>query len=101
MQLGGRHLALLEQIRTHYPLSMHGVGLSIGSTDPLNHNHLEKLKNLIQRFEPSLVSEHVSWGSVDGRYFNDLLPLPYTEEALDHMVSRVSPRYRIFWGGKS
>jgi len=87
---GGRHLALLEQIRTHYPLSMHGVGLSIGSTDPLNRNHLEKLKSLIQRFEPALVSEHISWGSVEGRYFNDLLPLPYTEEALDHMVSRVA-----------
>jgi len=87
---GGRHLHILEQVRSRYPLSLHGVGLSLGSTDPLNTVHLDKLKNLIQRIEPALVSEHVSWGSVDGRYHNDLLPLPYTEEALDHMVARVS-----------
>jgi uncharacterized protein (UPF0276 family) len=81
---------LLAQIRVNYPLSLHGVGLSLGSTDPLNLRHLNKLKELIQRFEPALVSEHVSWGSVDGRYHNDLLPLPYTEEALAHIVERVS-----------
>ncbi|MCP5423949.1 MAG: DUF692 domain-containing protein [Gammaproteobacteria bacterium] len=88
--VGGKHLHYLEQLRAHYPLSLHGVGLSIGSTDPLNTRHLDKLKRLIERFEPALVSEHVSWGSVNGRYFNDLLPLPYTEEALAHMVTRVS-----------
>ena len=87
---GGKPLHLLEQLRAHYPLSLHGVGLSIGSTDPLNMRHLDKLKELIQRFAPALVSEHVSWGSVGGRYHNDLLPLPYTEEALEHMVVRVS-----------
>jgi uncharacterized protein (UPF0276 family) len=86
---GGKPLHFLEQLRAHYPLSLHGVGLSIGSTDPLNRHHLDKLKELIQRFEPALVSEHVSWGSVGGRYHNDLLPLPYTEEALEHMVTRV------------
>jgi uncharacterized protein (UPF0276 family) len=86
---GGKHLHYLEQIRAHYPLSLHGVGLSIGSTDPLNTQHLDKLKRLINRFEPSLVSEHISWGSVNSGYFNDLLPLPYTEEALAHMVTRV------------
>ncbi len=87
---GGKPLYYLEQIRALYPLSLHGVGLSMGSTDPLNSVHLDKLKGLIRRFEPALVSEHVAWGSVGGRYHNDLLPLPYTEEALDHMVQRVS-----------
>jgi len=74
----------------HYPLSLHGVGLSIGSTDPLDRQHLAKLKELIRRFEPALVSEHLSWGSVGGRYFNDLLPLPYTDEALYHLIARVA-----------
>ena len=87
---GGKPLDYLERIRAHYPLSLHGVGLSIGSTDPLDHRHLAALKRLIQRFEPALVSEHLSWGSVGGRHFNDLLPLPYTEEALDHLAARVS-----------
>ena len=86
---GGKPLHFLEQLRTCYPLSLHGVGLSIGSTDLLNIRHLDRLKELIQRFEPALVSEHLSWGSVGGRYHNDLLPLPYTEEALEHMVTRV------------
>jgi len=87
---GGKPLDYLERIRARYPLSLHGVGLSIGSTDPLDRQHLAKLKELIRRFEPALVSEHLSWSSVGGRYFNDLLPLPYTEEALDHMVARVA-----------
>ena len=87
---GGRPLYYLEQARAHYPLSLHGVGLSLGSTDPLNTNHLDKLKALIARFEPALVSEHLSWGSIGGHYLNDLLPLPYTEAALDHMVNRIS-----------
>ncbi|MHB1247672.1 MAG: MbnB/TglH/ChrH family RiPP precursor modification enzyme [Sulfuriferula sp.] len=86
---GGLPLYYLEQIRSRYPLSLHGVGLSLGSTDPLNTAHLRKLKSLIDRFEPGLVSEHLSWGSVSGRYFNDLLPLPYTEEALAHVASRI------------
>jgi uncharacterized protein (UPF0276 family) len=87
---GGKPLHYLECIRAHYPLSLHGVGLSIGSTDPLDRRHLGKLKALIRRFEPALVSEHLSWGSVDGRYLNDLLPLPYTKEALYHLVARVA-----------
>ncbi|MDX1486965.1 MAG: DUF692 domain-containing protein [Acidiferrobacterales bacterium] len=87
---GGRPLYYLERIRADYPLSLHGVGLSLGSTDPLNTTHLNKLKNLIRRFEPALVSEHLSWSSVEGRYLNDLLPLPCTEEALDHIVSRIT-----------
>lgn len=86
---GGKPLYYLERIRAHYPLSLHGVGLSVGSTDPLNTAHLDKLKALIHRFEPDLVSEHLCWGAVGGVYLNDLLPLPYTEEALEHMVERV------------
>lgn len=86
---GGSPLAYLEAIRGHYPLSLHGVGLSLGSTDPLSKRHLSRLKTLVDRFEPDLVSEHLSWSSVSGVYLNDLLPLPYTDEALDHFCQRV------------
>jgi uncharacterized protein (UPF0276 family) len=86
---GGIPLYYLEKCRAHYPLSLHGVGLSLGSADPLSRHHLQQLKSLIDRFEPGLVSEHLSWGSIDGRYFNDLLPMPYTEESLNHFCSRV------------
>lgn len=87
---GGFQTGLLEHIRRDYPLSLHGVGLSLGSCDPLDRRHLDNLRRTVRRFEPSLVSEHLCWGSVDGRHFNDLLPLPYTEEALRHLVARVS-----------
>jgi uncharacterized protein (UPF0276 family) len=87
---GGRPLAFLEATRAHCPLSLHGVGLSLGSTDELSHTHLVRLKQLIDRFQPGLVSEHLSWSSIGGRYLNDLLPLPYTEEALVHVVARIA-----------
>lgn len=87
---GGAPLHYLAKLREIYPVSMHGVGLSLGSVDPLSQLHLEKLRSLIERFEPGLVSEHLSWGSVDGQHYNDLLPLPYTEEALCHFCQRVS-----------
>jgi uncharacterized protein len=86
---GGAPLQYLERIRAHYPLSLHGVGMSLGSTDPLDTAHLAKLKALIRRFEPGLVSDHLSWSSVGGRHFNDLLPLPYTQEALAHVGRRL------------
>jgi uncharacterized protein (UPF0276 family) len=86
---GGAPLQYLEQARRHYPISLHGVGLSLGSSDELNRRHLTKLKALIERIEPVLVSDHLSWSSVDGIYLNDLLPLPYTEEALQHFTRRV------------
>jgi uncharacterized protein (UPF0276 family) len=86
---GGAPLHYLERIRSHYPLSLHGVGLSVGSVDPLNLQHLAKLKGLIDRFEPALVSEHLAFSSVGGRYLNDLLPLPYHQEALDYVVGRI------------
>jgi uncharacterized protein len=87
---GGALLYFLEQTRAQYPLSLHGVGLSLGSSDPLNLEHLRKLKTLIQRFEPALVSDHLSWSSIGGEFFNDLLPLPYTEESLAHFSARVA-----------
>ncbi len=86
---GGAPLYYLEQARARYPLSLHGVGASLGSIDPLNTTHLVKLKRLIHRFEPGLVSEHLCWSSVDGRHLNDLLPLPYTEDALTHVAYRI------------
>jgi uncharacterized protein (UPF0276 family) len=86
---GGAHRAQLARIRGHYLLSLHGVGLSLGSTDPLNAAHLRELDRLVRDLDPVLVSEHLSWSSVSGRYVNDLLPLPYTEEALRHMAARV------------
>jgi uncharacterized protein (UPF0276 family) len=86
---GGAQRHYLERLRALYPLSLHGVGLSLGSTDPINQDHLRQLAQLVRQFEPRWVSEHLSWSSVDGRFTNDLLPLPYTEEALRHMVERV------------
>jgi len=86
---GGRPHRVLERVRRDYPVSFHGVGLSLGSTDPLNRDHLRRLTELTKRYEPGLVSEHVSWSSVGGMFSNDLLPLPYTEEALSHLCGRV------------
>lgn len=86
---GGPVLAALDRTRADYPLSLHGVGLSLGSTDSLERPHLDKLARLIARVEPALVSEHLCWSSVVGRHFNDLLPLPFTEETLNHVCSRV------------
>ncbi len=86
---GGAIAQTMDQVRQDYPISLHGVGLSIGSTDALNCDHLSKLKDLIDRCDPGLVSEHLCWCSVGGRYANDLLPLPYTEEALQHMSARI------------
>jgi len=87
---GGPALAALVRIRAEYPLSLHGVGMSLGSTDPLDRDHVGKLKRLIARVEPAQVSEHLCWSGVGGRSFNDLLPLPYTEEALDHVCARIA-----------
>lgn len=86
---GGPQREYLERIRAHYPLSLHGVGLSLGSTDPLDREHLAQLALAVRRYEPALISEHLSWSSVGGRFTNDLLPLPYTEEALRHLIARV------------
>jgi uncharacterized protein (UPF0276 family) len=87
---GGPHLAALEKARELYPLSLHGVGMGLGSSDPLDRQHLERVARAVARFEPALVSEHACWGSHDGQHFNDLLPLPYTEEAVAHLAARVA-----------
>jgi len=87
---GGYDLHVLEQMRLRYPVSLHGVALSIGSADGMRNAHLAKLKRLVDRVEPALVSEHLCWAAIGPRHFNDLLPLPYTREALDQVVSHVS-----------
>ncbi len=79
---GGPALMLLEKIRADYPLSFHGVGLSLGSGEGVDKAHLHTLKKRIDRFSPFLISEHLSWSKVQGRYLPDLLPIPYTREAL-------------------
>jgi uncharacterized protein (UPF0276 family) len=86
---GGFDLHVLDHVRRDYPVSLHGVGLSLGSADGLREQHLSKLKRLVERVEPLFVSEHLCWGALGERHFNDLLPLPYTEEALGLMVERV------------
>lgn len=86
---GGPSLAALEVIRADYPVSLHGVGLSLGSADALDADHLARLRQLAARIEPSVISEHLCWSRVDGRHLNDLLPLPLTEEALALVCDRV------------
>ncbi len=86
---GGRPLHTLERIRTRYPIALHGVSLSIGSTDSLNRDYLRQLKELARRFEPAWISDHLCWSSIGGHTLHDLLPLPYTHETLAHVVARV------------
>jgi uncharacterized protein (UPF0276 family) len=86
---GGPAVHALERVRSHYPLSLHGVGLGLGSAAPLDRAHLERVRRAIRRFEPMLVSEHACWGHAGGEHFNDLLPLPYTEEAAALLAARV------------
>jgi uncharacterized protein (UPF0276 family) len=86
---GGQPHWFLERLRAHYPLSLHGVGLGLGSVDPLGTVHLDKIECLIARYQPGLVSEHLCWNAAGGRYANDLLPLPYTDEALAHVCARI------------
>lgn len=86
---GGRPLQVLDDLAATYPLSLHGVGLSLGSTDPLSEGHLQAVRRLVDRYQPALVSEHLSWTSINGRHLHNLLPLPYTEESLVHLCARV------------
>ena len=81
---------LLDQLCDTYPLSFHGVGLSLGSTDPLDMQHLAKMKELIDTYQPALISEHLSWSSFGSRYFNDLLPVPLTTESLDIFCDKLN-----------
>jgi uncharacterized protein (UPF0276 family) len=86
---GGAAARALERARADYPLSLHGVGLGLGSADGIDREHLAQVKRAIERFEPALVSEHACWGHAGGEFFNDLLPLPYTDEAVDLLARQV------------
>lgn len=86
---GGKPLDYLDRLREHYPMVMHGVSLSIGSTDPLNWDYLKQVKALANRIEPLWISDHLCWTGLNSINMHDLLPLPYTEEAVDHIVGRV------------
>jgi uncharacterized protein len=87
---GGKPLHYLDRIRARYPLVMHGVSLSIGSTDPVDRDYLKAVRELAHRVEPAWISDHLCWTGVEGRNAHDLLPLPYTEESLACVVARVA-----------
>ncbi|MCK5662264.1 MAG: DUF692 domain-containing protein, partial [Thiotrichaceae bacterium] len=87
---GGKPLYFLDKIRQDYPMVMHGVSMSIGSTDPLNFDYLKQLKELIERVEPIWFSDHLCWTGVDHQNMHDLLPLPYTEASVNHIADRIS-----------
>lgn len=89
-QDGGAAVRALERIRANYPLSLHGVGLGLGSAEGIDRDHLERVRRAIHRFEPALVSEHACWGHAGGEWFNDLLPLPFTEEAAGLLARQVA-----------
>jgi uncharacterized protein (UPF0276 family) len=89
MSAGGPSIQALEDIRRHYPVSVHGVGLSIGVAEPRDRAHLIRLKKLVERIEPGLVSEHLAWCTSGGDFLNDLLPLPYNENSLAAVVAHV------------
>jgi uncharacterized protein len=86
---GGRPLNFLERLRAEYPVVLHGVSLSIGSVDPLDEQYLRDVRALADRVEPAWISDHLCWTGIDGVNLHDLMPLPYTEESLRHVVSRV------------
>jgi uncharacterized protein (UPF0276 family) len=89
MVKGGHAIEVLEAVREHYPIAMHGVSMSLGSTDPLNRSYMRQLRDLARRFEPAWISDHLCWTGVGGRNLHDLLPLPYTEEAIRHVAARI------------
>jgi uncharacterized protein (UPF0276 family) len=86
---GGKPLDFLDKIRAHYPMVMHGVSLSIGSTSAFDQYYLRDLKKLANRIEPAWISDHLCWTGVHGQNIHDLLPLPYTEETIQHVVERI------------
>lgn len=87
---GGKPLYYLDRIRERYPLVMHGVSMSIGGTDPLDRDYLRSLKALAARIEPHWISDHLCWTGFQGKQLHDLLPLPYTDEAVAHVADRVT-----------
>lgn len=90
MVSGGKPIDYLTRIREHYPMVMHGVSMSIGSIEPLDFDYLKQLRTLIERVQPEWFSDHLCWTGVDGVNLHDLMPLPYTEEAVQHVADRVS-----------
>ena len=86
---GGKALNNLDRVRLEYPLVLHGVSLSIGSTEPIDRDYLKALKTLTQRVEPAWVSDHLCWTGTGGVNLHDLMPLPYTREALQHLAPRI------------
>lgn len=86
---GGKPLYYLDQIKEHYPIVMHGVSMSLGSADPLNKHYMQQVKDLAARVNAKWVSDHVCWTGVHGKNTHDLLPLPYTEEAVKHFASKI------------
>lgn len=89
MAAGGLPIQRAEKVRQNYPITLHGVGMSLGSADPLNTDYLKRLKVLADRLEPHYVSDHIAWVSVDGKYTHDLLPLPYNQDMLQHLSDRI------------
>jgi uncharacterized protein len=89
MVQGGRPLHVLEKVREDYPIVLHGVSMSLGSVDPLNPQYLSRLRDLARQFEPAWISDHLCWTGVGGRNLHDLLPLPYTEEAVTWVARRI------------
>jgi uncharacterized protein len=89
MDSGGRPLSILDQIAERYPIVMHGVSMSVGSTDPVNFEYLAKLKRLAKRINARWISDHLCWTGVSGLNTHDLLPMPYTDESLQHVAERV------------
>lgn len=96
---GGVNRHFLRQIRKHYPVSFHAVGLSLGSDQPVKENHLRQMKELIEEFQPFQVSDHASWSTSGNAHLNDLLPLPYTVESLDALCRNIE-RTQEFFGRK-
>jgi uncharacterized protein len=86
---GGQPLAVLEDVRRHYPIAFHGVSMNLGGTDPLDRDYLHDLKRLIRTFEPMFVSDHLCWTRHAGQHMHDLLPLPYDEGVIAHVASRI------------
>lgn len=87
---GGQPLAVLDDVRSHYPVAFHGVSMNLGGTDPLDENHLKALTALVDRFEPLSISDHLCWTRHGGHHLHDLLPLPYAEEVIVHVADRIA-----------
>ena len=87
---GGQPLAVLEDVCSQYPIAFHGVSMNLGGTDPLDNVYLRDLKNLVTRFQPLIVSDHLCWTRHGGYHLHDLLPLPYVDEVIDHVARRIN-----------